>query len=305
MTIARQPRPLQGVLPVFHTPFNEDESIDAASLQREIEFAYDQGADGVVMAMVSETLRLSTPERQQLAELAIKFGSPRGVVIISVGAESTHTAKEYARHAEGAGADAVMAIPPVATALGEAELGRYYRQIIETIQIPVIVQDASGYVGRPISIELQAQLLHEYGPQRVQYKPEANPIGPKLSELRDGTQGKARVFEGTGGIMLVDSYRRGIVGTMPAVDCIDALVGLWRALQAGDEEKTARISDPLTSLICMMTSLDGFLAIGKYLLKKRGVFKNTVVRGPVSYTIDQESRKEVDRRFDRLMAALR
>jgi 4-hydroxy-tetrahydrodipicolinate synthase len=116
-----QPRKIQGVLPVFQTPYHEDESIDFATLEQEINWLYDRGSDGIVMAMVSEVLRLSGEERQQLAEAACRFGRERGVVVISVGAESTHTAVAYARHAESAGADAVMAIPPVSVAVAEDE----------------------------------------------------------------------------------------------------------------------------------------------------------------------------------------
>ena len=56
----------------------EDETIDAATLEKEIHWLYDCGADGVVMAMVSEILRLSGEERRQLAELACRFGRDRG-----------------------------------------------------------------------------------------------------------------------------------------------------------------------------------------------------------------------------------
>ncbi|MBI4582018.1 MAG: dihydrodipicolinate synthase family protein, partial [Planctomycetes bacterium] len=51
---------LAGVLPVFQTPYHDDESIDFATLEREIGWLYDRGADGIVMAMVSEVLRLSS-----------------------------------------------------------------------------------------------------------------------------------------------------------------------------------------------------------------------------------------------------
>ena len=191
---------LRGVLPVFQTPYHTDEAIDLATLEKEIAWLYDCGADGIVMAMVSETLRLSSTEREELAEAACKFGSSRGVVVISVGAESSKVAEGYATHAEAAGADAVMAIPPVSVILGEAELAAYYSRIIQSVSIPVIVQDASGYVGRPMSIAMQAQLLDEFGPERVMFKPEASPIVPRLVELLNATAGRARIFEGTGGI---------------------------------------------------------------------------------------------------------
>ncbi|MEZ4663226.1 MAG: dihydrodipicolinate synthase family protein [Caldilineaceae bacterium] len=296
-------RPIGGVLPVFQTPFHEDYTIDYDTLEREINWLYDQGSDGIVMGMVSETLRLSAEERRELAAAACRMGGARGVVIISTGAESTHTAIGFARHAEAVGADGVMVIPPVSVAVDADELRAYYAQIIEAISIPVVVQDASGYVGRPMSIEMQAGLFNEYG-ARVLFKPEAVPIGPRLSALRDATGGRAPVLEGTGGIALVDSYRRGIIGTMPGADLIDALVALWQALQAGDEARIYEISSRLSALIAIQNSLDSFLAVEKYLLVKRGIFKNTLVRGPVGYMLDEETRREVDRLFVQLQAVL-
>ena len=50
--------------------------------------------------------------------------------------------------------------------------------------LPLIVQDASGYLGRSLSIALQARLHAELG-SRVMSKPEAPPIGPRLPRLMD------------------------------------------------------------------------------------------------------------------------
>ncbi len=221
---------LAGVLCVFQTPYHADESIDFETFDKEVDWLFDRGADGIVLAMVSEVLRLSASERQELAERACAATAARGPVVVSVGAESSHTAEAFARHAEQVGAAAVMAVPPIAVALAEEQLLGYYRRILRAVEIPVIVQDASGYVGRPLPISLLAQLLDEFGP-RVLFKPEAVPIGPRLSELHAATGGRARVFEGTGGIALIDSYRRGIVGTMPGADLVDGIVALWRALR--------------------------------------------------------------------------
>lgn len=302
--MASSKRELHGVLPVFQTPWRDDETLDFETLEREITWLYDCGANGIVMAMVSETLRLDSSEREELAAAACRFGQERGAVVISVGAESSKVAERYAKHAEGSGAHAVMAIPPVSISIGESELLAYYRRIIQSVRIPVIVQDASGYVGKPMPIALQARLLDEFGLDRVQYKPEASPIGPRLSELRDATNGRARVFEGTGGIALVDSFKRGVVGTMPGADLIRGLVPLWKALETGDMGKADRIHGPLAALVSMQTSLDAFLAVEKHLLVRQGIFRNTIVRGPVGYRLDDETKREVERLFDRMVAAI-
>ena len=297
---------LHGVLPVLHTPFLDEAAIDCATLQREIDFAFEVGADGVVVAMVSEVCRLSSTLRRALAEEVCRGAQGRGFSVISVGAESTAEACELAQHAEQLGASAVMAIPPIATRLTGPRTRDYFAAIADRISIPLVVQDASGYVGAAISLDVYLDLLDRFGPERVFFKPEAHPLGPNLSRLRDATKGQARIFEGSGGINLVDCYRRGIQGTMPGTDLLDAVVALWRALQSSDEDRIYQLSLPICALVALQLSagLDGFLAIEKYLMKKRGIFPNTIQRQPVGWELDRETEAEVDRLFVRLQAAL-
>jgi len=292
-----------GVLPVFQTPYHDDESIDFATLKTEIDWLFERGADGVVMAMVSEVLRLSSDERRELAACACEAAAGRGAAIISVGAESSRVAEEYARHAESVGATALMAIPPVSIAIDEEELLRYYGRIFAATRLPLVVQDAAGYVGRPISIAAQARLAAEFG-ERALFKPEAEPLIPRLQELRAATGGTARVLEGSGGVALVESFACGIVGSMPGAEMIDAIVALWRALVAGDQLAVERISGPIAALVRLAPGLDGFLAIEKHLLVRQGIFKNEVIRGPVGYRLDEATRLEIDRLFDGLEPVL-
>src|SRR5690606_17623455 len=120
---------LRGVLPVLQTPFTEDGEIDNVTLQREIDWVFDVGADGVVVAMVSEVLRLGHHGRKELATLVCENLRGRGDCVISVGAESTREAINFAQHAEGLGATAVMAIPPIATSLSSAATRDYFAAI--------------------------------------------------------------------------------------------------------------------------------------------------------------------------------
>lgn len=290
---------LHGVLPVLHTPLNEDGSIDRSVLEREIDWAFQTGADGVVVAMVSEILRLGYHGRKELATHVCQTVQGRGFTVISVGAESIREALEFAGHAEGLGASAVMAIPPVATSLNGPRTSDYFAAIARSLSIPLVVQDASSYVGAAIDLSVYLRLLDEFGEQRIFFKPEASPLGPNLSKLRDASHGKARIFEGSGGINLVDCYRRGIVGTMPGADLLDGIVALWRALEAGDDERIYQLSLPICALTALQlqAGLDGFLAIEKYLLKKRGLFVNTLQVQPCGWQLDAETRAEVDRLF--------
>ena len=297
---------LNGVLPVLHTPFTESFAIDVPILEREIDWAFATGADGVVCAMVSETLRLGYHGRKELAMRVCQAVNGRGFVVISVGAESIAEACEFAQHAESLGANAVMAIPPVATALSSAATADYFASIARSISIPLVVQDASNYVGASIDLGVYLKLLDEFGVRRIFFKPEASPLGPNLSKLRDATKHQARIFEGSGGINLVDCYRRGIVGTMPGTDLLDGIVALWQALKAGDEQRVYELSLPISALVYLQIQggLDGFLSIEKYLLKKRGIFRNTLQIQPCGWQPDSETIAEVDRLFALLQQRL-
>lgn len=301
MTVA-----LQGVLPIVHVPFMEDSRIDFAVLKQTVDWAFSVGADGLGTGMVSEVFRLTDHERRELTEHLVSFASERGPVFAAVGAESHIQALELARHAQQAGCTAVMAAPPLLSPLPPAEQLQYFSGLAEGIDLPVIVQDASSYVGTPISMEVYEALIKQFGPEKILFKPEGAPIGPNLSALRDATQGKARIYEGSGGLLLVDSYRRGIAGTMPGLDLLDGIVALWRALQDGREEAVYALYFPLCALVTLQlqAGLDGFLAIEKYLLVKRGLWTSARRRGPYGWTLDDETAREVDRLFDRLQRAL-
>jgi 4-hydroxy-tetrahydrodipicolinate synthase len=291
---------------VLQTPFTPDRQIDVAILQREIDWAFDAGANGVVVAMVSEILRLSKRGRFELASLVCQAVQGRGFSVISVGAESAAEAVEFAKHAESLGASAVMAIPPVAAPLESAATENYFARIANSVSIPLVVQDASSYVGAPIDLTVYLNLLEQFGADRIFFKPEASPLGPNLSRLRDATRGTARIFEGSGGINLVDCYRRGIVGTMPGMDQLDAIVALWNALEEGDEDRIYQLSLPISALVALQlqAGLDGFLSIEKHILMNRGIFANTIQLPPVKWELDPETRSEVDRLFARLQTVI-
>jgi dihydrodipicolinate synthase/N-acetylneuraminate lyase len=300
------PKPLHGVLPIVQTPFLEAGEIDAATLRREVEWAFEQGIQGIGTGMVSELLKLTAAERQWLAEKLVEFVAERGPVFMGVGAESARQALEYARVAQQAGCDAVMATPPITTRVNEAGLVAYFRTLADGVNLPVIVQDASGYVGQSIPLKVYIELLDRYGPEKILFKPEASPIGPNLSALRDATGGRARIFEGSGGIFLIDSFHRGIAGTMPAADIVDGIVALWNALSRGDDDLAYRISFPIGAMVALQlqAGLDGFLAIEKHLLVRRGIFPSVRRREPYSWELDTETAAEVNRLFDRLMRVL-
>jgi dihydrodipicolinate synthase/N-acetylneuraminate lyase len=295
---------LAGVFNVISTPIDNGDEIDQKILKKEIDWLIKCGSNGAVLAMVSEVLRFSASERRKQWQLSLEYLSDRIPLVVSVGAESAAIAVGLAKDAQKDGATAVMATPPSAFVASADEVKSYYQRIIEAVDITVIVQDASNYLGAPIELETYVELIDKYGDERVQFKPEAKPVKERLAQLNKISNNRARVFEGQGGIDLLDTHPLGVKGTMPGAEVPWAIVGLWNALEKKDLSTAEAIHTPLAKLISYQTTLDAYVAVEKYLLVKQGVFVNTNQRGPVGFKLDEQTKSKIDLAYSELVAAI-
>ena len=295
---------LAGVFNVISTPIDNNDEIDQKTLKKEIDWLIKCGSNGAVLAMVSEVLRFSASERRKQWQLSLEYLSDRIPLVVSVGAESAAIAVGLAKDAQKDGATAVMATPPSAFVASADEVKSYYQRIIEAVDITVIVQDASNYLGAPIELDTYVELIDKYGDERVQFKPEAKPVKERLAQLNKISNNRARVFEGQGGIDLLDTHPLGVKGTMPGAEVPWAIVGLWNALENKDLTTAQAIHTPLAKLISYQTTLDAYVAVEKYLLVKQGVFVNTNQRGPVGFKLDEQTKSKIDLAYSELAAAI-
>ena len=290
----------RGIYPVLQMPLDEEENIDELTLTREIEWLLELGASGFAVAMVSEVMRFSSEERRAQWQLILKIINSRVPLVVSVGAESTAVAVRQARLAESDGASLLMATPPAIFPATSEEIYSYYRSILESVTIPVVVQDASNYMGQPIEVSLYERLLAEFGPERVQFKPEAVPVKDRVVAIQKAASGKAKVFEGQSGMDLLDTHPLGLFGTMPGSEIVWAIKALWDALEVGNTARAKEIHEAISILITFQTSLDAYVAVEKYLLVKQGIFTSARQRGPVRIILDEDTKTKIDNAFENL-----
>jgi len=291
---------LKGVFNVVSIPLNDEDQIDQSVLKKEIDWLIKCGSDGLVLAMVSEVLRFSAQERRVMWQKTLEYLQGRKPLVVSVGAESSAIAVELAKQAAFDGAAAVMATPPSAFKPTASEVKKYYQSIIEAVDIPTIVQDASNYLGEPIQLETYVELIDKYGENRVQFKPEAKPVAQRLDQLNKLSSNRAKVFEGQGGVDLLQTHPLGVKGSMPGSEIPWAIIELWRSLEQGNLDKAKQIHQPVARLVALQTSLDAYIAVEKYLLVKQGVFINTNQRGPVGFKLDKQTTESIDAAYEDL-----
>lgn len=279
-----------GVWPVIQVPWTDSDQICGRVLKKEIQFLIESRVQGVVVGMVSEITRFSEEERGEFLSQIVSLLEGRLPVIMSVGGESGKQACLRAEVAQKNGAAALMAIPPLSFRCEDRFLQKYYQEVLDSTSLPLILQDASGYLGHSISWNVLKSLYETY-PERILFKPEAPPVGRTLTGLKELTGGKTVLYEGTGGKNFIEAFRRGARGTIPGSDIPWALVGLWETLQQGDEVKAWEIQALISLLMTPLQSLDSYLSLEKFLLCKQGIFENEKIRSPGFYEMDETSRR--------------
>jgi 4-hydroxy-tetrahydrodipicolinate synthase len=282
----------RGVFTIPVTPFNEDGAIDDDGLRRCVRFCLDAGAHGLVAGVnASEFSGLTDAERLHVAEIVVETAEHRIPVVVGVSGVSSRHAAVFAHHARRIGADAVIAMPPYVRKASSDELFEYFRVVAGQAELPVFIQNYSPPIGTPLAPAFLARLVTEI--DGVDYvKEETIPPGHAITQVL-ALAGPALkgVMGGMAGRYLVDEYRRGACGTMPACEVTDVHVALWNALEAGEDERARVIYNRLLPLLNIEWLYGA--AVYKEVLRRRGVLDSAIVRGPGLHHLDASDHLEL------------
>ncbi|PRB43104.1 4-hydroxy-tetrahydrodipicolinate synthase [Arthrobacter sp. MYb23] len=152
---------LRGVLTALSTPFNQDETIDVATLRKIVDRSIDAGVDGVVAAgSTGEVGALSSEERLLLIKTVIEHTNGRVPVIANTGATSTAEAIRLSKAAEQLGADVLMLITPYYEPLSLEETVTYIKDVARSVTIPVMLYNIPPVTGvnlDPVTVRTLAE----------------------------------------------------------------------------------------------------------------------------------------------------
>ncbi len=290
----------RGIYAIPPTPFTESGAIDQASLAKCIDFCVTAGSAGVVTPVnASEAIALTDNERLQVAEVAVGHTAGRIPVVIGVSGVSTASSVLYTRHAREVGADAVMAMPPYVRHPPADEIYAFYQEVAEAADgLPVWIQDYVGPVGTPMSPALLVRMMREI--PGVNYLKEETALAPQVMSEVSALAGDhlKGMMGGMAGRYLLEEYRRGAIGSMPACEVADVHVQVWNALDAGDGEKARDLHTQLLPLLNYEAMYS--FTIYKEVLKRRGVIASAATRVPGAGKLDAENHRELDAILERL-----
>ncbi len=296
----------RGVYAIPVTPFNDDLSIDWESLRKCVAFSVEAGAHGIVVPVnASEGPYLTDAERKQVLKVAIDVVDGAVPVVGGVSGTSTAQSVDLTRNAAELGADSVMAMPP--NGATSSIMWDHYAAIADTGQLPVWIQNNKPPAGPIVPTGMMVRMLNEI--EHVDYvKEESNLPGQVMTELFEKAGSALMgIMGGMGGRYLVDEYRRGSCGTMPAGHITDAHARLWEALEAGgtDADGLQVVTDEARDIWeHMIPSLNFEFMFGANAYKaaywRRGIIKTPKTRIPANKLLDKFDYEELDRILDRM-----
>jgi 4-hydroxy-tetrahydrodipicolinate synthase len=287
---------LRGCIPILCTPFRADLSVDYAGLEAQVDWVIGEGASGVAtLALASEGYKLTEAERAEITAVVVARTAGRIPVVVSADGGGPEVAIDRAQRAEGAGAAAVMVLPPSFVKPSPASLRDYYLRVGRAISIPVIIQDAPQLTGVAMTPALWADLAREVDTIRY-VKAEGVPQGQTLTATLAQSGGQLEVFCGWGGLSMIDALERGAVGCMPAANFTGLFAAIQRLYEAGrHREAEVLFQSELPFVLWAMQSLDFSVRSMKTELVTLGVIKERGLREPW-VALDQTAEDQL-RRF--------
>jgi 4-hydroxy-tetrahydrodipicolinate synthase len=129
----------RGSFTALVTPFKNG-GLDEAAFRELVDWQIAEGTDGLVpVGTTGESPTLSHAEHHHVVEWCIDQAKGRVPVIAGAGSNSTTEAIDLAKHAEKAGADAVLVVTPYYNKPTQEGMYVHFKAVNDAIGIPIII----------------------------------------------------------------------------------------------------------------------------------------------------------------------
>jgi 5-dehydro-4-deoxyglucarate dehydratase len=227
------------------TAYGPDGSVDLEACRTPVRHGIEAGAAAVFACCGTGEFHALAPEEFQACVRAAVEAAEGRVPVVAGAGYGTALAVHYARLAEEAGADGLLAMPPYLVVAAQEGLLRHYRQVAAATSLPAVVYQRDNAVFTPQTVAALARTDGIVGlkdglgdldlMQRI------------VSAVRTEAPGDFLYFNGLPTAEQTQLAYRGIGITLysSAVFCFapEIAVAFHQALEAGDETTLRRLLD--------------------------------------------------------------
>jgi 4-hydroxy-tetrahydrodipicolinate synthase len=228
------------------TPFKNG-ALDEAGLRALVSWQIEQGSHGLVpVGTTGESPTLSHDEHNKVTEWVIEEAKGRVPVIAGAGSNSTREAVALAKHAEKAGADAVLVVTPYYNKPTQEGMYHHFKAVNDAIGIPIFIYNIPPRSVVDLSVETMTRLFElkniagvkDATANLARVSQQRHAMGPDFIQL-SGEDMTALAYMAAGGHGCIS-----VVANVAPKQCAD----LMSAVLKGDYAGALKIQDRLTPL---------------------------------------------------------
>ena len=282
---------LRGSLTALVTPFLADGGFDEKAFRAFVDWQIDEGTTGLVpVGTTGESPTLSHDEHHLVVETCIDQARGRVPVVAGAGSNNTAEAVSLARHAEKAGADAVLVVTPYYNRPTQRGLYEHFAAVAKAVTLPIIIYNIPPRSVIDMMPETMGRLSNDF--KNIAGVKDATGKIERVSEQRltcgadfiqlSGEDASALGFNAHGGVGAIS-----VTSNVAPRLCAE----FQEATMSGDRDKAIELQDrlmPLHKAIFIEPGVSG----AKYALSRLGRAQN-VVRSPL-VTVDEQTAERID-----------
>jgi len=149
----------RGSFTALVTPFKNG-SVDEKAFRALVDWQIAEGTNGLVpVGTTGESPTLSHEEHEEVVEWCVDQAKGRVPVIAGAGSNSTKEAISLSRHAEKAGANAVLVVTPYYNKPTQEGLYQHFKAINDAIGIPIIIYNIPARSVIDMSVDTMKRLF--------------------------------------------------------------------------------------------------------------------------------------------------
>jgi len=130
----------QGVFPALTTPFTANDKLDLPLFEKSLAAQVEAGVDGIVLGgSLGEASTLTTAEKGELVELAVRSLEGKIPVVMNIAEGSTNEALKQVLFAESRGVQGLMLLPPMRYKSDARETVTFFKTIADATDLPIML----------------------------------------------------------------------------------------------------------------------------------------------------------------------
>lgn len=258
----------RGVHAILYAFFNAEERLHRASMRRQVELCLETGVVGIAaLGLATEVSKLTFDERCTLMSWVAEDVAGKVPLGFTIYGHSVAEQIAMARQAEHVGADWIILQPPAVGTFDACEYLSFFGRVMQATALPVAIQNAPQYLGRGLS-DADIAVLRERHANFTLIKSETSAVD--ASRLITLAGSSLKVFNGRGGLELIECLTAGCEGFLLAPDLVDYSAEIMRLHEAGEKIAARKLYDRILPIIqFIMKSIEHLICYGKRIFAKR------------------------------------